>query len=265
MSEEINQSPGRIVWHDLRTSDPAKSQAFYSALFGWKVTEHGMGGPEPYRMIQNGKEGIGGFETVEGPSHWIAYANVPDVDAAVEKAQASGGSSPQPGIDMPEVGRFAVIRDPQGASICAFRSVHDDTPEPEQAPVGSFCWDELLTTDADTAKSFYTNVFGYGTAPMDPENPDAYTMFTRPDGRMGVGMMPMPEGAEAPPHWLPYVTVDDVDAMAEKAQSLGATMHKAPDDIPGIGRFAVFADPLGAPFAIYAAAAPSEGADSDDG
>ncbi len=251
MSEEINQSAGRVVWHDLRTNDPAKAQAFYSAMFGWSIQEHDMGGPEPYRMIANGEEGIGGFESFDGPSHWIAYTNVPDVDAAAEKAQSGGGSVPQPGTDIPTVGRFAVIRDPQGASICAFRGSNDDAPEPEQPSTGSFCWDELLTTDAESAKSFYTNVFGWGAAPMDPENPDFYTMFLRPDGKMGTGMMPMPEGVEAPSHWLPYVVVEDVEASAAKAQSLGATMHKAPDSIPGIGRFAVFADPLGAPFAIF--------------
>ena len=67
----------------------------------------------------------------------------------------------------------------------------------------------------------------------------------------GAGMLALPADAQAPSHWLPYIAVDDVDASCEKAEGLGASVYKAPDDIPNIGRFAVLADPQGASFAHW--------------
>jgi predicted enzyme related to lactoylglutathione lyase len=63
-------------------------------------------------------------------------------------------------------------------------------------------------------------------------------------------MMAMPPGEKAPTHWLPYFAVTSVDTTAQTAASLGATTYVPPTDIPGTGRFAVFADPQGATFAI---------------
>ncbi|HXS83055.1 MAG TPA: VOC family protein, partial [Methylomirabilota bacterium] len=73
--------------------------------------------------------------------------------------------------------------------------------------------------------------------------------WLKADGAAG-GMMALPAGAQAPAHWLPYFAVSSVDASAQKAGALGAQTFVPPTDIPGTGRFAVFADPQGATFAI---------------
>jgi predicted enzyme related to lactoylglutathione lyase len=70
-------------------------------------------------------------------------------------------------------------------------------------------------------------------------------------GRPIGGMMAMPKETGGPPHWLPYFAVADCDATAKQAATLGARTYVPPSDIPGTGRFAVFADPQGAAFAIY--------------
>jgi len=123
-------------------------------------------------------------------------------------------------------------------------------PEPDgPRPPGHFCWHELLTSDADDALKFYGELFGWGVSKMEQGGME-YHMFMRGE-KMEAGAMQMPPDAQAPPHWLLYVMVDDVDESTSRARSLGATVFVEPQDIPGIGRFSVAADSLGAPFAMF--------------
>jgi hypothetical protein len=111
---------------------------------------------------------------------------------------------------------------------------------------GDFSWVELLTTDVEAAKEFYQGVFGWelSESPM-PEG--GYTLI-KAGGRAVGGMMSMPPGVPpgTPPHWMAYVTVDDVDAVAKKVGELGGRMLVPPMDIPDVGRFCTFQDPHGA-------------------
>src|ERR1700738_5043708 len=117
---------------------------------------------------------------------------------------------------------------------------------------GRFVWYELMASDTEAAKAFYTKVVGWGT--QDGPVPGmAYTMFTT--GQMPVGgMMAQPEDARkmgATPRWIGYVAVDDVDATAERIERLGGAVHVPPTDIPNVGRFSVVADPQSAVFALF--------------
>ena len=250
---------GAFVWHDLRTSNPEASKQFYSALFGWDIQTENITG-QPYDMIRAGEAGIGGIEPLEAadtPSHWIGYVEVPDVDATVEAANTHGGASPVGGTDIPNVGRFAIISDPTGGTLAPFKSAHGPTPDPESITPGMFCWDELVTTDAEAANAFYNEVFPWKTAPMDMGPMGTYHLFKRGDDKDAGGMMQIPPDVEnAHSSWIPYVLVESVDASTEKATGLGAQVCKAPTDIPGIGRFSVLMDPQGAVFAVYKSANP---------
>jgi len=264
MSQQPTAS-GRFVWHDLISTDPDASQAFYSALFGWDIQDVPMEGIGTYRMISAAGEGQGGIEPVaqEGiPSHWLAYVTVDDVDAAATAAKDTGGTIHLEPTDIPNIGRFSIIADPSGAIIAPFRSTNAAQPETEPKP-SQFCWDELLSTNAEACGPFYSNLLPWRQESMTmPTGPDGgeftYHLFKRGsegDGtKDGAGMLPMPAEAGVPSHWLPYILVEDVDASCEKAQSLGATVYKAPDDIPNVGRFAVLGDPQGASFAVYKSA-----------
>jgi predicted enzyme related to lactoylglutathione lyase len=109
---------------------------------------------------------------------------------------------------------------------------------------GAFSWIELMTTDVEGAKKFYTQLFGWETEDMPMENM-SYTITKIGDEGVG-GIMPLPPEAEGvPPHWGVYVTVDDVDATAGKAEELGGKIHVPPTDIPNVGRFCVIQDPQG--------------------
>jgi predicted enzyme related to lactoylglutathione lyase len=161
----------------------------------------------------------------------MAYVYVENVDATVGRAERNGGKVLFGPLDVPEVGRFAIIADPEGAAIAAF-TPQADAPSGE----GIFVWDELLSRDVEGAKRFYTEVFGWTLAQMDMGELGGYTLFKRAEGEADAGgLMAMPPGVEAPPSWLTYLGTDDVDATVERARALGAAVLNPGADIPGGG------------------------------
>lgn len=110
---------------------------------------------------------------------------------------------------------------------------------------GAFSWCELMTTDVDAAKAFYSKLFGWDTEDM-PMPGMTYTVVKA--AGMGIGgIMTIPKEAQGmPPMWGAYVTVTDVDATARNAEQLGAKLLVPPQDIPNVGRFCVIQDPQGA-------------------
>ena len=113
---------------------------------------------------------------------------------------------------------------------------------------GAFSWNELITTDIEGAKAFYSKMFNWQLEDINNEMP--YTL-AKIDGQEIAGMMTMPpEAAGMPPMWGGYVTVDDVEASAKQAEALGGKILMATRDIPDVGRFAVISDPQGAVLTI---------------
>jgi uncharacterized protein len=119
---------------------------------------------------------------------------------------------------------------------------------------GQFCWYDLMTTDVEGAKRFYTALGGWSTQRFDKSSPDQpYTMWMHKGTAIG-GVMPLGATERAqgiPPFWLPSVEVSDVDAWAKQAETLGGKVHMAPMDVPDTGRYAVLQDPQGAFIAIF--------------
>jgi hypothetical protein len=237
--------PGKFIWFEHVSNDVQKARRFYGELFGWSSDPVPMGA-EPYHMIQNKGQGIGGFRTAMPgvPNHWMSYLSVPDVDASVRAAQAAGAQVLMPATDFAPVGRGATIADPTGAVLSVWKSAEGDPPDSERVPPGGWYWNECCTRDAAAALAFYERVFGYTheTMTLDPQNP--YYVLMK-DGVARAGLMRVADPA-APPAWLPYVAVTDCDATAERARALGAQQLVAPRDIPDVGRFTVLMDPAGA-------------------
>jgi predicted enzyme related to lactoylglutathione lyase len=117
----------------------------------------------------------------------------------------------------------------------------------EEKPVhGTFCWNELMTRDVSTAEKFYAELLGWKAA--DSGMPGMqYTIFKAGDKEIS-GMMAMPAevSKEVPSHWMAYITVDDVDAVAAKVERLGGKLLNSPEDVPNVGRFCTLQDPTGA-------------------
>jgi hypothetical protein len=118
---------------------------------------------------------------------------------------------------------------------------------------GHFCWYELVTNDVNGAIAFYKDVIGWGTQAWEGGK-SPYVMWTA-DG-LPLGGVMAPRVAGTPPHWFAHVTVDDVDASAKKAASLGGKIVVPPEDIPTIGRFSIVADPHGAVISLFKGSGP---------
>ena len=240
----VASTVGKFVWHEQVSSDPKQAQDFYTELFGWG-TEVFKPGEVDYTMISSGGQAHGAFATAMAgapPPHWLSHVRVENVDDTVEKAKRAGGQLAAGPFDMGEVGRIAIISDTQGAYISAYQPA-GEPPSPE----GVFVWDELGTTDVDAAQRFYEQVFGWTTSDMGADY-GGYRIFNR--GETGIaGFMTLPD-ASVPPHWQPYVAVDDPDATTAKAEELGGVTLAEPMDVPKVGRIAVLRDPQGATFGI---------------
>jgi predicted enzyme related to lactoylglutathione lyase len=123
-----------------------------------------------------------------------------------------------------------------------------------------FAWYELITTDVEAAKTFYTKVIGWGA--RDASVPGrTYILFTAGEDLVG-GLMGLPESekeAGGKSCWIGYVGVEDADDAADRVKRLGGTVHVPPTDIPNISRFAVFADPQAATLGLLEALGPDNG------
>lgn len=253
---------GRFVWYDLMTTDPAAAKAFYTETIGWK-TQPFEGGDKAYTMWVAGETPIGGVmdlpeevKKMGAPPHWLAYVQVENVDATVKQVKELGGTVHHPGMDIPKVGRFGVIADPQGATIAVF------TPEqemklPPREQQGVYSWHELNTTDWEGAWKFYSKLFGWvESSQMDMgDGMGTYFMYKHPaDGEKASlgGMSNVAKQMSMPPHWLYYATVDSCDAAIKRITSKGGKVLNGPMEVPGGGHIAQCMDPQGAAFAVYA-------------
>ena len=253
-------STGRFVWFDHVTRDVEKARDFYTHVVGWGTQAWGSGA-EPYTMWMAGLRPVGGvvklpaeMEAAGIPPHWFAHVVVEDVDAAARRAEVLGGRVVSPPADIPEVGRYAVVADPQGASVSLYRPREGGTPPPTGVP-GTFGWHELHTTDFQDAWRFYSALLGWehaGTMDMGPEGP--YLTFRHPDDgadAMLGGMFDAARKTGRPPHWLYYVTVDDLDAAVGRVRERGGVVQHGPMEVPGGGRMAQCLDSQDGPFALF--------------
>jgi predicted enzyme related to lactoylglutathione lyase len=250
---------GRFIWYELMTKDVEAAKAFYTGALGWSTEE--WPGETPYTVLKAGETGIGGImalppelEEAGVPPHWVGYVYVEDVDAATDRARELGGAIRLPGTDIPEVGRFAVIADPQGAVL---NIMHPTGPDQDRdmRHVGDVGWHELNTTDSESALGFYGELFGWALADtMDMGEQGLYRIFRHPDDPADPGLGGMSDLAlhmGAPPHWLYYINVAGIDAALDRIRSGGGAVLNGPMDVPG-GRIGQCQDPQGGYFAVFA-------------
>ena len=250
---------GRFVWYELMTSDPSAAQTFYGQVIGWSTAPF-EGAGQPYTMWLNGQTPIGGVmqlpdeaKVVGAPPHWLVYIGTPEIDGTVDQARTLGASIIVGPQDIPTVGRFAVLKDPQGAAFAAFTPA-DESPGREGNPEnGDFSWHELATVDHEAAFTFCSSLFGWQkTEAMDMGEAGMYQMYGLPGTAIPLGgMFNTPKEVPAPPHWLLYTMVDDVDARAEQVKTMGGTILNGPMEVPGGDRIVQCMDPQGAAFALH--------------
>src|SRR5687768_11821193 len=184
---------GRIVWHDLMTTDPKASLAFFTELVGWRTKEADMGPMGKYTMFFAGERDVGGLMPLEKshgiPSHFVAYFHVDNLNETLERAQRLGGRVAVPPTPIPEVGTFAVLVDPLGGvtSPMTLTNVRpEDTDYPKQ---GMFCWEELMSTDPEASAKFYSEVYGYSIESMEMGPAGTYKVLNPPMDVPNIGRM----------------------------------------------------------------------------
>jgi predicted enzyme related to lactoylglutathione lyase len=122
----LANEPGTFCWSELWTGDPAKAKTFHTSLFGWNTDIMPSLAGGDYTIFKTGEIGVGGMlEIPKGhgdiPPHWLPYFAVADCDATVEKAKAAGGIVHMTPVEIPNVGRFAALADPQGAAFAVLK------------------------------------------------------------------------------------------------------------------------------------------------
>lgn len=252
---------GDFIWYELMTTDADAAETFYGGLVGWSFDKSDYGPDSDYRIFKADGPAVGGLmplteEMRDGGARpmWAGYIGVDDVDAAAETIVSSGGTVMMGPQDIPDVGRFAFVSDPQGVPFYIMRGASDETSEAfahDKPREGHCAWNELATSDLKGAERFYETVFGWEKGDsMDMGEMGPYDMYKNPSHENMLGAM-MAKPDEMPASlWSYYFRVPDIDKAAEYVRANGGQVLNGPMDIPG-GEF-VFAglDPQGAMFAL---------------
>lgn len=243
---------GDFVWYDLCTTDPTAAAQFYTLVVGWKTRESGVAGVD-YTILSIGERDAAGIMTLPPermpprPS-WFGYIAVKDVDAKAAEIEAAGGRIHKPPEDIPSVGRFAVVVDPQGAVFQLFRGLGEPPPPLATMQTGSVGWHELHSGDWEKGWPFYERMFGWTQDVAHDMGPMGTYQIFRTSGHPCGGMMTDPGSPRA--YWLFYFVVDDIDAGVERLTAAGGKLLFGPQEVPG-GAWVINAeDPQGAIFAL---------------
>ena len=225
-------------------------------MVGWTSAPFGPGG---YIVFNNSAgSGVGGLmklpdqaKQMGAPPHWMMYVGTPDVDGmAVRIAQMGGRVHKQP-EDIPNVGRFAVVQDPYGASFAIFNpKPAPGSPERKKGATGEFSWFELYTPNPEGAWKFYQTLFGWEkTSAMDMGEMGVYQMFGRGGGVPNGGIMKPPPGARR--HGCLMLVRATGEGGGRQRAANGGKVLNGPMEVPGGDWIATGMDPQGAMFSVH--------------
>jgi uncharacterized protein len=248
--------PNNFVWYELMTSDAKAAEAFYSKVVGWKTQDSGQAGMT-YTLLLAGESPIAGLMTLPKEAcdagakpAWIGYVGVNDVDAYVGRVTKAGGAVHVPPTDIPHIGRFAMVADPQGAAFNLFKPLSDMPPPPaDPATPGTIGWHELMAANGEKAFAFYADLFGWTKdEAIDMGAMGRYQLFAAGGPAIG-GMMTKP--AEVPaPFWAYYFRVDAIGAALDRLKKEGGQVINGPMEVPGGEWIVQGIDPQGAMFSL---------------
>ena len=245
---------GSFIWYELLTPDADAAARFYGAVIGWQVRA-AEGSDRGYRIFGLDGADVAGMMPIPAGSGgmrpgWLGYIAVRDTDAAAAAVVEAGGAQHMPPTDIPGVGRFALLADPQGVPFYVMRGAMEGASTSfSQTRRGHCHWNELTTSDPGAALAFYTAQFGWekGDAMPMGEMGD-YQFITHGGTTIGAVMPQMPGGP--PAAWNFYFGVEDIDVAARTVTGQGGTIHYGPAEVPGGVFIIVGSDPQGAPFGL---------------
>lgn len=240
---------GTPCWIDIGVPDVDAAKAFYTALFGWEYT----GGDPEYGSYLNATLGgrtVAGMapqQDPDDPPRWTTYFASDDAAATAAGIRDAGGTVLVEPMEIPQIGTFAVALDPQGNPFGLWQAGQHTGYQVHNEP-GSLAWNEAMVDDPAAAQTFYTAVFGFTfdqLSPADGVDMDYATFGTdgHPLGGLGASDPSLPKG------WLTCFAVASADDTVALVEGRGGQVTTPPEDTP-FGRFAIVADPWGAPFEV---------------
>jgi predicted enzyme related to lactoylglutathione lyase len=254
MGERTKYTPGTFSWADVSTTDQPAAKEFYTGLFGWEAEDLPVGDGVSYSMMRLDGKDVAAISPQPQqqreagvPPLWNSYVTVESADDAAAKAGELGATVHAPPFDVMDAGRMAVIQDPQGAFFMVWEARENIGAGLVNGP-GRLSWNELSSPDVDASAKFYGDLFGWES--QDFEGMAQRYAVIQNDGRGNGGIRERASDEPAPPHWLVYFGIDDIDAGLAKVEELGGTKLAGPIDI-GIAKIGIVQDPQGAAFALY--------------
>lgn len=239
--------PGKFIWFDLATEDPAGARAFYGTVFGWKFREV-RESASPYALIEHAGGKVGGLIWVKRPkgavagARWLSLISVGDPARAARYVREAGGKVLVEPDAVPGRGTHAVFRDPEGA---VFGVLAAEQGDPSDAPVadGDVFWLDLFARDAAKAARFYAGLAGYEVSEPDRgAGIPRWILATGGYARAGIAAL---RSEATKPGWLPYILVDDVPGTVRRALQAGGRVVVMPRADLLHGNVAIIADPQG--------------------
>jgi predicted enzyme related to lactoylglutathione lyase len=247
---------GQYLWHELLTTDPEAGAGFYSKVLGWnKMPYEGDAG---YTMLGNAQGPVGGARVVGkdpladkvGPS-WLTYVGVPDLPAALAVVEAKGGRVLHPVTPVPgDGGRYAVIVDPQGATIGVYEP-GAGMSDGAAAAAGPVVWHELTAANPEAALQFYNAIFGWEVVATHEMGGDVGTYYLFGQGATQKGGAYVSKSAGSGPRWLVYLAVPSVTAAVEAAKAAGGKVLNGPHQVPGGSWISQLLDSHGVAVAVH--------------
>ncbi|HUZ66463.1 MAG TPA: VOC family protein [Beijerinckiaceae bacterium] len=248
---------GAFVWYELMTTDAAAAEPFYKSVVGWGAKDAGM--PDmSYTLFNVGEIPVAGLMTCPESVRqagwrpgWIGHVAVDDVDASAAQAAKEGGVVHRAPQDIPGVGRFAIIADPQGVIFSLFKGNGEPPAAPAPGTPGHTGWRELHARDREPAFAFYSKLFGWTKAEAHDMGPmGVYQIFAHKGEPIG-GMLTKSEAVPAP-FWLYYFNVESIEAAMARVKAGDGQILSGPHEVPGGSWIVQCLDPQGAAFALVA-------------
>jgi predicted enzyme related to lactoylglutathione lyase len=243
---------GKFVWFDLFTYDLNSVSHFYEELFGWSFSPVESG-----RKIVNTitREGVPIGNAIQikrkrdevRKSKWLSYMSVENVDESVKLVEQNHGTVYMRPKELPNRGRVAVVKDPLGAVFAMVTASGGDPPD-EEIMENFWIGSELWTSNMDSAMNFYHLLVDYEKKLVDVGTESKYLLLIK-DGQPRAGMVSIP-GNDIKPNWVPYIAVEDIMTVTDKAKQLGGILLIEPDKKVREGMLAIISDPNGAVFAV---------------
>jgi len=246
---------GSWIWYELLTSDAAAALDFYTKVVGWAPSKF-PGAPGDYTILNAGGEGVGGIMPNPMPTAptWLGYIGVEDVDATVAKIESLGGQVHMPPTTMDQVGRMALVADPQGARFYVMRGASPEASTAyDRLGTGKASWNELQTGDDAAALDFYGRVFGWKKDGAMPMPWGDYSFLRGAADEQAWGAMMPREKAEHPIGWNFYFRVPDIEEAHAKVTANGGKPVCDIMEVPGGERVFYATDPQGTGFGLVAA------------